>query len=189
MSLAKIIFTGSLLVSALLAGEYSVDRSHSSVAFKVKHMMISNVKGNFDTFDGKFEYDTESNSVKSLEGTIEVDSINTANQKRDAHLKSDDIFSAKKYPLITFKLDSIKGEKAYGRLTMKGVTKPIELEYESGGSALNGHGKKIAAFSLSGKIKRSDYGIKWNKVLEAGGVAVSDSVKLEIEIEGVETKK
>lgn len=188
MSFKKIVLASSLLVSALVAGEYSVDQSHSSVAFKVKHMMISNVKGSFDKFSGKFEYDEKSNTLKSLNAEIKVASINTANKKRDDHLKSDEIFSAKKHPTIVFKLDSVKGDTAYGKLTMKGVTKNVELDYEAGGAAIDGWGNHIAAFSLSGKLKRSDYGIKWNKVLEAGGVAVSDSVKLEIEVEGTQKK-
>ena len=184
MNFKKILITSSLLVSALLAGEYNVDTSHSSVAFKVKHMMISNVKGTFDDFSGKFNYDEKSHTLKSLEGEMQVASINTANKKRDAHLRSDEIFSAQKHPTIVFKLDSIKGDTAYGTLTMKGVTKKVEFEYEAGGAAVDGWGNNIAAFSLTGKIKRSDYGITWNKILEAGGVAVSDTVKLEIEIEG-----
>lgn len=188
MNFKKILITSSLLVSAVFAAEYNVDKSHSSVAFKVKHMMISNVKGTFDDFDGKFNYDEKSHTLQSLEGKIKVASINTANAKRDAHLRSQEIFSAEKHPTIVFKLDSIKGDTAYGTLTMKGVTKKVEFEYEAGGAAVNGRGTKIAAFSISGKINRSDYGITWNKVIEAGGVAVSDSVKLEIEVEGKEVK-
>ena len=188
MNLKKIVIVSSLLVSALIAGEYSVDKSHSSVGFKVKHMMISNVKGTFDDFSGKFEYDEKSNSLKSLDAEIQVSSINTANPKRDAHLKSDEIFAAQKHPTIKFHLESIKGDTAYGTLTMKGVSKRVELEYEAGGAAVDSWGNDLAAFSLSGKLKRSDYGIKWNKVLEAGGVAVSDIVKLEIEVEGKKKK-
>lgn len=188
MNFKKVLIAGSLLVSTLFAGEYSVDQSHSSVEFIVKHMMISNVKGTFNDFSGKFNYDEKTHTLKSLEGTINVASINTANEKRDKHLRSEEIFSAEKYPTITFKLDSLKGDKAYGTLTMKGVTKKVEFEYEAGGAAVNGRGDKITAFSIEGEINRSDYGITWNKVIEAGGVAVSDKVELEIEIEGIEIK-
>jgi len=185
MDLKKLLLASTVLVSSLFAGTYNIDKSHSSVAFKVKHMMISNVKGTFDQFKGSFEYDEKANMLKSLDGVIEVASINTANEKRDKHLRADDIFDAKKYPKITFKLDKVDGDMAYGELTMKGVTKKVKLDYEAGGSIVNPWGKKVAGFSLSGKINRSDYGITWNKVLEAGGVAVSDSIKLEIDIEGV----
>ena len=188
MHIKKIILTSVLLVSSLFAGNYTIDKVHSSVGFKVKHMMISNVKGTFDNFKGSFEYDEKTNTLKSLNGEIEVASINTANEKRDKHLKADDIFAAKKYPKIIFKLNKIDGDTAYGELTMKGITKKVELEYEAGGTIINPWGKKVAGFSLYGKIKRSNFNIIWNKVLEAGGVAVSDTVKLEIEIEGVLAK-
>ena len=188
MNLKKILISSLVVASTLFAGNYNVDKSHSSVGFKVKHMMISNVKGTFDEFQGKFTYDEKTNTLKTFNGKIKVSSINTANKDRDDHLKSEEIFSAKKYPEITFKLTSIKGDTAYGDLTMKGITKNIKLDYEVGGTMKDPWGNHIAAFALSGKLKRSDYGIKWNKVLEAGGVAVSDTVKLEIEIEGKKEK-
>ncbi len=188
MDLRKLVVASTILVSSLFAGTYNIDKSHSSVGFKVKHMMISNVKGTFDEFKGSFEYDEKANALKSLSGEIKVASINTANIKRDKHLRADDIFDAKKYPTIMFKLTKIDGDTAYGELTMKGVTKKLKLDYEAGGTMVDPWGNNIAAFALSGKIKRSDYGITWNKVLEAGGVAVSDAVKLEIEVEGKKTK-
>jgi len=188
MTIQKIILASMLFVSSLFAGNYTIDKSHSSVGFKVKHMMISNVKGTFDTFKGSFEYDEKTNTLKSLTSEIEVASINTANKKRDAHLKADDIFNAKKYPKITFTLTKVEEDTAYGKLTMKGVTKEIKLDFEAGGSIINHRGKQVAGFALYGKLKRSDFNITWNKVLEAGGVAVGDTVKLEIEVEGVLAK-
>jgi len=165
MNFKKIILSSTLIVSTLLAGNYNIDKSHSNVGFKVRHMMISNVKGSFDQFDGKFEFDEKTNQLKTLNGNIKVASINTANKDRDDHLRADDIFAAKKYPDITFKLTKIDGDTAYGDFTMKGVTKNIKLDYEVGGTMKDPWGNNIAAFALSGKIKRSDYGIKWNKVL------------------------
>ncbi|MCG3716172.1 YceI family protein, partial [Aliarcobacter butzleri] len=114
-----------------------------------------------------------------VSGEIVVDSINTADEKRDGHLKSEDIFAAQKFPKITFKSTKVEKDVVYGDLTMKGVTKNIKLQLENGGAV----GEK-AGFALSGKINRSDFGITWNKVLETGGVAVSDEVKLTIDIEG-----
>jgi polyisoprenoid-binding protein YceI len=187
MKVSKVLLAGSILASSLFAGNYTIDNSHSSVAFKVKHMMISNVKGTFDKFSGNFEYDEKTKTLKSLNGTIKVDSINTNHAKRDGHLRAGDIFNAKKYPDIKFELTKLDGDTAYGKLTMKGVTKDVKLDYENGGVA-KGHSGPIAAFSLSGKIKRSEYGINYNSVLEAGGVAISDTVKLEIDIEGEQTK-
>lgn len=184
MNFKKLTVASLLFVSSLFAGTFTIDQAHSSVGFKVKHMMISNVKGSFDKFSGSFDFDEKTNTLQALDGTIEVASINTSNEKRDKHLRADDIFDAAKYPKITFKLTKLDGDKAYGSFTMKGVTKNIVLDYEPGGTIKNPWGDTVAGFALYGKLKRSDYGITWNKVLEAGGVAVSDEVKLEIEIEG-----
>ena len=184
----KLLVAGLFLATSLFAGQYKIDKSHSSVSFKVKHMMVSNVKGSFDKFNGLYEYDEKANTLKSLEGVIEVSSINTANKKRDDHLRAPDIFNEKKFPQITFKLTKLDGDIAYGDFTMKGITKNIKLDFEAGGSTTNHRGKKISGFSLSGKIKRSEFGLTWNKVLEAGGVAVSDTVKIEIDIEGMLVK-
>jgi polyisoprenoid-binding protein YceI len=98
-------------VSTLFAGNYNVDKSHSNVGFKVKHMMISNVKGNFNDFKGSFEYDEKTKTLKSLNGEIQVASINTDDKKRDDHLRAPDLFDAKKFPLITFKLTKIEADE------------------------------------------------------------------------------
>lgn len=165
--------------TSLFAGNYSVDSNHSNAGFSVKHMMVSTVSGKFNDISGAFEYDEKTNKLKSLSGEIVVASINTANEKRDEHLKSEEIFNAQNFPKITFKTTKVEGDNIYGDLTMKGVTKNVKLEIDDEAAA----GEK-AGFSLEGKIKRSDFGITWNKVLETGGVAVSDEVKLKIDIEG-----
>lgn len=167
------------VATSLFAGNYGVDAAHSNAGFSVKHMMVSNVTGKFNDISGTFEYDEKENKLKSLSGEIIVASINTADEKRDAHLKASDIFDEKQFPKITFKTTKVEDDAVYGDLTMKGVTKNIKLDLENGGAVA-----KKAGFSLSGKIKRSDFGITWNKVLETGGVAVSDEVKLTIDIEG-----
>ena len=108
-----------------------------------------------------------------------VASINTSDEKRDTHLKADDIFDAEKFPKITFKSTKVEKEVVYGDLTIKGVTKNVKLNLENGGALV-----KKAGFTLNGKINRSEFGVTWNKVLETGGVAVSDEVKLNIDIQG-----
>lgn len=188
MKLFKLGLASIVAAGALFAGTYNIDKSHSHVGFKVKHMMISNVKGSFDTFSGSFEYDEKSKTLKSLKGDIDASSINTANEKRDGHLKSPDLFDVAKYPAITFTLDKIKGDYAYGKLTMHGVTKDVKLDFENNGMVKDPWGNTRVGLALSGKINRKDYGISWNKVLEAGGVAVGESVKLDIELEGVLAK-
>ncbi|MBU0721116.1 YceI family protein [bacterium] len=185
MKLGKIVLATLFASSILLAGNYKVDVSHSSVAFKVKHLMISNVKGEFSDFSGTFEYDEKSNTLQSLKGVVKVDSIDTGIEKRDEHLKSAEIFNEEKYPEIVFTLSKVKGNKAYGEFTMHGVTKKVIFDYESGGTIQDPWGNQRAGVALSGKIDRKDYGITWNKILETGGVTVGESVKIEVELEGI----
>lgn len=188
MQVKKLLLLGIFSAVSLIAGNYNVDVSHSNVGFKVKHLMISNVKGSFSEFSGSFEYDEKTNTLKKLDGVIEVKSIDTANAKRDAHLRSSDFFDLEKYPLITFKLLEVNGDEVYGDFTMKGITKKIKLDYEAGGSNKNPRGMAVAAFSLTGEINRGDFNLSWNKALETGGFVVGDKIKLEIDLEGVEAK-
>lgn len=173
------------LTSSLFAGSYGIDVAHSSVGFKVKHLMISNVKGNFKEFSGEFEYDEKRDKLLSLKGIIKADSIDTDIEKRDDHLRSADFFDVSNHPEITFVLTKISGEKAYGELTMRGVTKNVTLEYDKGGSIKDPWGNTRFGFSLEGKINRKDFGLKWNKILEGGGITVGEVIKLDIEIEGI----
>jgi len=165
--------------SSLFAGNYNIDASHSNAGFTVKHMMVSNVTGKIQDISGTFEYDEKANTLVSVEGELLVNSIFTADEDRDAHLKANDILDIEKFPKITFKSTKVEKDKVYGDLTLKGVTKNIKLNLDNGGAFA-----KKAGFTLSGKIKRSEFGVTWNKVLEAGGVAVSDEVRLNIDIEG-----
>lgn len=188
MKFLKLGLASAIASTALFAGTYNVDASHSNVGFKVKHMMISNVVGKFDKFDGTFEYDEKTKTLKSLVGNIDVNSINTENEKRDAHLKDSDFFLAKDFNNIKFELSKIEGDKAFGKLTIRGVTKDVELDFENNGTIKDPWGNTRVGLALSGKINRMDYGLKYNKVLEAGGVAVDEIVKLDIQVEGILAK-
>lgn len=188
MKLIKLGMASILAAGALYAGTYNVDASHSNVGFKVKHLMISNVTGKFDKFNGSFEFDEKSGKVTSVDGTVEVASINTDNEKRDGHLKSADFFDAGKYPTITFKVDKIEDEKAYGKFTMRGVTKDVEFDIENTATVTDPWGNKRVGVEISGKVNRKDYGVNWNKALEAGGVVVDETVKIIVELEGIEAK-
>lgn len=188
MKFLKLGLASVITSTALFAGTYNVDASHSNVGFKVKHMMISNVVGKFDKFDGTFEYDEKTKTLKSLVGNIDVSSINTENEKRDAHLKDSDFFLAKDFNNIKFELSKIEGDKAFGKLTIRGVTKDVELDFENNGTIKDPWGNTRVGLALSGKINRMDYGLKYNKVLEAGGVAVDEIVKLDIQLEGILAK-
>ena len=188
MKFLKLTIASLLTSSALFAGTYNIDVSHSNVGFTVKHMMITNVSGKFNDVAGSFEYDEKTNTLTSLSGEIIVASINTANEKRDTHLKAEDIFDAEKFPKIEFKTTKIEDNTVYGDFTMKGVTKNIKLELENGGVITDPKGNLRAGFELTGKISRKDFGITWNKILETGGVTVGDEVKLQIAMEGILAK-
>ena len=185
MKILKLSLVSLAVSTALFAGNYNVDASHTNAGFTVKHMMITNVTGKFNDIAGVFEFDEKTNTLKSINGEIVVASINTANEKRDEHLKAEEMFDVAKFPKITFKSTKIEKDAVYGDFTMKGVTKNIKLDLETSSVIKDPWGKQRTGFSLNGKIKRSDFGIVWNKALETGGVAVSDDVKLAIDIEGV----
>lgn len=177
------ILAGFLLGGSLLsAAPYTVDVSHSSVGFKVKHMMISTVSGNFSGFSGS--YDLEKGVLKSLSGTVKATTINTGITKRDDHLRSADFFDVATYPEITFTMLSQKGKKVTGNLSMHGITKKVVLDMEMGGVVTDPWGNQRSGFVLSGVVNRKDFGLNWNKAMEAGGVVVGDEVKMAVEIEG-----
>ena len=185
MKILKLSLASIAVSTALFAGTYNVDASHTNAGFTVKHMMITNVTGKFNDVAGTFEFDEKTNTLKSINGEIVVASINTANEKRDEHLKAEEMFDVAKFPKITFKSTKIEKDAVYGDFTMKGVTKNIKLDLETSSVIKDPWGKQRTGFSLNGKIKRSDFGLTWNKALETGGVAVSDEVKLAIDVEGV----
>ena len=189
-SIAKI--TSALILSLGLANasEYTIDNSHTNVGFSVKHMMITNVKGDFKTYDATIDFDKDKKTFKVLKASIDTASIDTENEKRDEHLKSDDFFNSTKFPKMTFEMTSYKAEgnegKMDGNLTIRGITKPITLKIEDISTIKDFKGQNRVGFSFEGKINRLDYDLKWNKVLEAGGVAVAEEVKIIVNIEAVE---
>lgn len=189
MKVRNIVLASLLSAGTLFGGNYNVDMSHSNVAFKVKHMMVSNVKGQFDTFSGTFEYDEKTKSLVALHGEVDVNSIDTQIEKRDAHLKSADFFDVAKYPSMSMTLEKVKDDMAYVKLTMHGVTKVVEMELETSGTVIKDpSGNTRTGLSLEGTINRKDFGLNWNKVMEAGGVVVGEDVKISIELEGILAK-
>jgi polyisoprenoid-binding protein YceI len=173
--------------------EYIIDPDHSQVIFKVKHMGISTVTGRFDEFEGTYAFDEEDLSKSNVETVIRTASINTNKTKRDDHLKSPDFLDVEKNPTIIFKSKEIRnadGEdfEIVGDLTINGVTKEVVLDAEYGGSAKDPWGKERSAFTAETTIDRKDYGITWNKTLDAGGVVVGDDVKIVLEVEGIKKK-
>lgn len=167
-----------------MATKWNLDTTHSEITFKVRHMMISNVKGAFNTFTAEVEAEDDTFKNAKVSATINVDSIDTNNADRDTHLKSADFFNVEQNPTITFESDSL-ADDVTGHLTINGVTKPVQLEVEFGGINQDPWGNTKAGFTFEGKIKRSDFGLNWNAALETGGVLVSDEVKIAGELQFV----
>lgn len=168
--------------------KWVADLSHSELLFKVKHLMISNVRGEFKNFSA--EIDGEDFRTSTIKATIDSSSIFTNNDDRDAHLRSADFFDVENHKEITFHSTVLKtkNDEEYeltGILTMKGVSKEITLSVEFGGINTDPWGNDKAGFSINGKINRKDWGLNWNSTLETGGVLVSEDVKILGEIQFV----
>lgn len=188
-----------LTVAALLAtaptvataAEYAVDKAHTNVTFKIRHL-FTNVTGRFDDFAGTIQFDPANFADSTVEGTIQTASINTNNEKRDAHLKNPDFFDVEKYPTITFKSTKITDVdkekmtgKLHGNLTMHGVEKPIVLDVAYLGTGKDPWGNTRGGFLATTTLNRKDFGINWNQSLDSGGLLIGEEVGIEINVEGV----
>ena len=167
---------------------FKIDAAHSEIGFKVKHLMISNVSGVFNKFDATVESEKEDFSDAKISFDAEVGSIDTKNEQRDTHLKSDDFFNAAEFPTLKFLSTRIekKSDSEFsvaGDLTIRDVTKSIQLDVEYNGSVVDPWGQTKAGFEMQGKISRKEFGLKWNALTEAGGLVVSDDVKLHMHVE------
>jgi polyisoprenoid-binding protein YceI len=168
---------------------YQIDPAHTHAQFKVRHLLVSNVKGDFDKVSGTVEFDDANPTVGKVSVTIDVASISTREPQRDAHLKSPEFFDAEKFPTITFVSTGVvkSGEDSYevvGDLTIHGVTKTIDLDVEELTPEIKDpFGLLRRGASAKATILRSDFGIHYNAILEAGGVAISDQVHITIDIE------
>jgi len=168
--------------------EWALDGSHSRIGFSVSHMVVSSVSGRFKQFTGKVDLD-EANPAKSqVDISVKVDSIDTDDAKRDEHLRSPEFFDSKKFPTLSFKSTKItkaagKKYKLTGDLTIHGVTKNVTLDAELSDPVKSPWGKLVRSVKLLGKVKRSDFGLKWNKTLDSGGVLVGEDVTLDIQVE------
>lgn len=170
--------------------KWELDPTHSELTFKVKHLMISNVKGEFRNFSATVESDGEDFSNAKVNAKIDTNSIDTNNSDRDTHLKSADFFDAENHEQITFESTELNklDEDNYqlkGTLEMKGTKKEVALDVDFGGFMKDPYGNEKVGFSLNGKISRKDWGLNWNAALEAGGVMVSDEVRLSGELQFV----
>ena len=171
---------------------WTIDTGHSSVHFIARHMVITKVRGAFKSFKGTLELDDADMTKSKIDVSIDASSIDTAEEKRDGHLKSADFFDVEKFPTLTFKSKSItkKGD-AYdvvGDLTIHGVTKEVVLATQFEGKGKDPWGGERVAFAAKTKIEREDFGLKWNQVLEAGGVLVSNKIEIEIEVQAIKAQ-
>lgn len=163
--------------------KWVLDPTHSEVQFKVKHLVISTVTGSFKSFEGTLETEGDDITNGKVEFSLDVNSIDTNQEQRDGHLKGPDFFDAENHPKITFKSNSLTAKSddeyvAEGELTIKGITKPVTLNVEFGGSADDFYGNTKAGFEVTGKISRKEFGLTWEGVTEAGSIVVGDDIKL-----------
>ena len=169
--------------------KWSLDQSHCEIAFKVRHLMIAHVKGTFKTFDASIYTAGDDFTTADVDLWIDPSSLSTGDSKRDEHLKSPDFFDVMKHKQITFvsstlgKPDRDRNQELWGELTIAGITKNVKLTVQFGGIVKDPWGNEKAGFTVSGQIRRSDWGLVWNATLETGGVMVSDEVEISCEIE------
>lgn len=176
------------------AMEYAIDPSHSEVGFGVKHMMISTVKGRFNKFEGKFNFDEATGKLSDIDVKIDANSIDTNDAKRDEHLKNEDFFDTKNFPTLVFKSEKIemsgkKPKKAIGTLTIRGKSQKVTLNLDYKGAVTDPMGNQKIGFAATTEINRKDFGVSWNKTLDKGGLAVGEKVTIHIEGEAVKAKK
>jgi polyisoprenoid-binding protein YceI len=173
--------------------KWAIDPTHSEVQFKVKHLVISTVTGSFKKFEGSVESEGDDFSNAKVNFTLDADSIDTNQEQRDGHLKSADFFDAAQYPKIKFESTSFEklsdnNYKLKGNLTIKTITKAVELNAEFGGAATDFYGNEKAGFEVTGKINRKDFGLTWDGITEAGAIVVGEEIKLHINVQVAKVK-
>jgi polyisoprenoid-binding protein YceI len=173
-------------------GTYTIDPTHSRIGFVARHAMVTKVRGSFNEFDGTGSFDAANPTSAKLQLTIKAASIDTRNADRDAHLRSNDFFDMDTCPEIRFVSTAVEqtGDDEYqvtGDLTIKGVTKPVTIEFEYSGTAVDPYGNTRIGLDGKTTVNRKDWGVNWNAALEAGGVLVSEKVTLEFEVSAIRT--
>ena len=174
--------------------KWLLDPLHSELQFKIRHLMISNVSGTLTNFQGEVETEEEDFRTAKISLVADMHSISTNNEQRDAHLRNSDFFEVEKYPELKFKSTKVVTEDSdtftlYGELTLKGVTKPVKLNVEFNGTTKDPWGGERSGFVVTGKIKRSDWGVSFNQALETGGVVLGEEVRISSEIELVKQEE
>ncbi|MBS1597830.1 MAG: YceI family protein [Bacteroidetes bacterium] len=169
--------------------KWVLDPTHSEIQFKIRHLMISNVTGEFKNYSAEVETEGEDFLTAKVVFTADIDSVSTGAEQRDQHLKSEDFFDAANYPQLKFvatKYEAVDNDgsyELYGDLTIRGTTKPIKLDVEFGGIVKDPWGNTRAGFSINGKLNRKEYGLRWHAATEAGQIVASDEVKIHCAVE------
>ena len=194
--LITLVAMSILAFSSFASAEMSrwkIDHDHTTLGFQVKHMVVSKTKGKFLDYTGVVEMDPETKKFKTIEAVIQTKSVFTDHKKRDEHLRSPDFFDAKTYPTMTYKMKSYKktGDTytALGDITIRGVTKEITLVGTFNGVAKDPWGNTRAGFTAEGTLNRKDFGMKFSKLLDNGGLMVGDEVQIMLEVEVIQEKK
>ncbi|MCW2834395.1 MAG: polyisoprenoid-binding protein [Nocardioides sp.] len=174
-----------------ITGDYAIDPSHSRLGFVARHAMVTKVRGQFGTFEGNAKIDAANPANSSVELTIDVTSVNTGSEDRDGHLKSGDFFDVESFPSIRFVSTDVKRAGndwvVTGDLTIKDTTRPVTIDFEQTGSALDPFGNTRVGFEGETVVNRKDFGLTWNAALETGGVLVSDKIKLEFDVSAIKS--
>lgn len=186
-----LIFTASLTIAQT---KWNFDKAHTNIGFKVDHMVITTVSGNFQEYEGSITLESDTFENASINFTIEVASINTENKQRDNHLRSDDFFNAEKFPEMTFRSKSMKKVdgnkyKLVGDLTIRDVTKEVTLDVVHKGTIKDPWGNTRAGFNINGAVNRFDFNLKWNTLLEAGGLVVGEDITIDIDTEVIKQQQ
>ena len=172
---------------------WDIDPDHSTIEFRVTHMVVSKTSGRFMDYRGFVEMDADAKTFKMIEATIKAESINTNQEKRDTHLRNSDFLDVKQFPTITYKMKSSQKEgetyKVVGQLTLRGVTKEVTLIGTFNGVTKDPWGNIRAGFTADGTLNRKDFGMIWNKTLDNGGLVVGDEVQIHLDIECIKAKQ
>ena len=176
--------------TATLTSTYAIDPTHSRIGFVARHAMVTKVRGSFNEFEGSGYFDAEDPSASRLQLTIQAASIDTRNADRDGHLKSNDFFDMETYPTISFASTAVEqiGDSDYrvtGDLTIKGVTKPVTVDFEYTGTSVDPYGNTRLGLEGSTTVNRKQWGVSWNAALETGGVLVGEKINLEFEVSAI----
>ncbi len=193
MGLVSCLSVSVVAIAAAEMAKWNLDKDHTTLGFEVVHMVVSKTKGKFTEYSGRVEMDAEKQEFKTIEAIIQTSSVTTDHQKRDDHLRSADFFDAKTFPSMTYKMKSYSKSgdhyTAVGDFTLLGVTKELTLVGTFNGVAQDPWGNTRAGFTAEGTVNRKDFGMKFSKLLDNGGLMVGDEVKLILEIEVIKEKK